>query len=60
MSDKPAGKPPIDEIPLCESSASAAPFIFFDGVPNFGFNNGVANLTLEAVIFTSVDNIIVR
>ncbi len=60
MSDKPAAKPPIDEIPLCEPSAATAPFVYFDAVPNFGINNGVANLTLEAVIFTSVDNVMVR
>lgn len=33
-------------------AAAPAPFIYFDIVPNFGFNVGVANLTLEAVRFT--------
>jgi hypothetical protein len=32
-------------------AAAPAPFIYFDIVPNFGFNVGVANLTLEAVRF---------
>ena len=42
-------KPPA---PRRVSEASApAPLIYFDIVPNFGFN-GVANLTLEAVRFT--------
>ena len=36
---------------VAESSAPA-PIIYFDIVPNFGFNVGVANLTLEAVRFT--------
>ena len=36
---------------VAEASAPA-PFIYFDIVPNFGFNIGVANLTLEAVRFT--------
>jgi hypothetical protein len=33
-------------------TGAPAPFIYFDIVPNFGFNVGVANLTLEAVRFT--------
>lgn len=40
-----------------ESAAIAsanAPFIYFDGVPNFAFNGHVASLTLEVVRFTSV------
>ena len=36
---------------VAEGSAPA-PLIHFDIVPNFGFNVGVANLTLEAVRFT--------
>jgi hypothetical protein len=36
---------------MAEASAPA-PFIYFDIVPNFGFNVGVANLTLETVRFT--------
>jgi len=36
---------------VAEGSAPA-PLIYFDIVPNFGFNVGVANLTLEAVRFT--------
>ena len=36
---------------VAEGSAPA-PLIYFDIVPNFGFNVGVANVTLEAVRFT--------
>jgi hypothetical protein len=36
---------------VAEASAPA-PFIYFDIVPNFGFNVGVANLTLETMRFT--------
>ena len=42
-------KPPLPHV--AEASA-LAPFIYFDIVPNFGFNGGIANLTLEAVRFT--------
>ena len=31
-----------------------APIIYFDAAPNFGFNNGVASLTLEAVVYVNV------
>ena len=43
-------KPPAPQR-VAEASAPG-PFIYFDIVPNFGFNIGVANLTLEAVRFT--------
>jgi hypothetical protein len=43
-------KPPAPQR-VAEASAPA-PFIYFDIVPNFGFNVGVANLTLEALRFT--------
>ena len=36
---------------VAEGSAPV-PLIYFDIVPNFGFNVGVANVTLEAVRFT--------
>ena len=35
-----------------ERPKPVAPFIYFDLVPNFGFNVGVANLTLEVMRFT--------
>jgi hypothetical protein len=43
--------PPTVPHRATETSAPT-PFIYFDIVPNFGFNVGVANLTLEAVRFT--------
>ncbi len=30
-----------------------APILYFDGAPNFGYINGVCNVTLESLIFTS-------
>ena len=45
--------PDIRPVSQRAAEASApAPFIYFDIVPNFGFNVGVANLTLETVRFT--------
>jgi hypothetical protein len=38
--------------PHVAEASALAPFIYFDLVPNFGFNGGIANLTLEAVRFT--------
>ena len=42
-------RPPPQRV--AEGSA-LAPLIYFGIVPNFGFNVGVANVTLEAVRFT--------
>jgi hypothetical protein len=47
LPDKPTAPPRVAE------ANAPAPFIYFDIVPNFGFNVGVANLTLEAVRFTT-------
>lgn len=48
----------IEQIPSVPGSLSAlasahAPFIYFDSCPNYGFNGGVANLSLEAIRFTA-------
>lgn len=40
----------VDEI-----ASANAPLLYFDGVPSFGLNGGVANLTLEAVVFSATD-----
>jgi hypothetical protein len=42
-----------------EIGSAVAPFIYFDGVPNFGFNGGIANLTLEAFCYLSIDDKVV-
>lgn len=54
-------KPPliVEQIPSVAGGISAiasanAPFIYFDGAPNYGFNGQIANITLEVVRFTSV------
>jgi hypothetical protein len=40
-------------------ASAAAPFLYFDGAPNFGISNGIVNVTLEAVRFSAVDHEIV-
>lgn len=37
---------------VCALASAAAPFVYFDRAPNFGFNGAVANISLEAVRFT--------
>jgi hypothetical protein len=49
----------VEQIPSVAGSVSAiasanAPFIYFDGVPNYGFNGQIGNLTLEVIRFTAV------
>jgi hypothetical protein len=58
MTDETNPKPPVvvEQIPSVAGSLSAlasanAPFIYFDVAPNFGFNAGIASLSLEAVRF---------
>jgi hypothetical protein len=46
LPEQPEALPPVPE------ASAMAPFIYFDIVPNFGINNGVVALTLEAVRFT--------
>ena len=53
MTDK-ANKAAVEFVPSVEGEVSAigsadAPFIYFDLVPNYGFNRGVAKVTLEAL-----------
>jgi len=36
---------------LCPLASAAAPFVYFDRAPNFGFNGAVANISLEAIRF---------
>lgn len=38
---------------LCELASAAAPFVYFDRAPNFGFNGAVANISLEAARFVA-------
>jgi len=59
-------KPPFTEaIPSVAGAISAlasanAPFIYFDGAPNYAFANGIVSVTLEALRHTPAgDNILV-
>lgn len=36
---------------LCPLASAAAPFVYFDRAPNFGFNGAVVNISLEAIRF---------
>ena len=40
-------------------ASANAPFLYFDGAPNFGLHNGIVNITLEAIRFSAVDHEIV-
>ncbi len=53
MSDKSDVLSPIAPIALAETSTARAPYVYFDSVPSFGFNGGVANITLEAFAYTA-------
>jgi hypothetical protein len=58
MSDNPDSASPVEVIPSRTDGISAiasahAPFLYFDHAPNFGFNQGIVNVTLEAFRFLS-------
>jgi hypothetical protein len=60
MGDEPKTLPPVEEIPGVAGGTSAiasatAPFIFVNAIPNFGFNEGIACLTLEAHRYNSIN-----
>jgi hypothetical protein len=59
MPDEPAVSSPIPQIPLSKLGSVIAPIIYFEGAPNFGFNEGIANITLEALVYTSVNGAII-
>lgn len=62
MIGKPASVPdsrPVETIPSVQDELSAlgsanAPFLYFDIAATYGFNNGIANITLEAIRHLSV------
>jgi hypothetical protein len=65
MNDQPDERPVVERIPSRDKEVSAiasasAPFLYFDGAPNFGFYGGIANVTLEAIRHTSVDGAVLR
>jgi hypothetical protein len=56
MSDDASVSLPVEVIPSRQGEISAiasahAPFLYFDNAPNFGYNHGIINITLEAVRF---------
>ena len=60
----PASRTVIEALPSHRGEISAlasanAPFIYFDGAPNFGIHNGIVNVTLEAIRFSAVEHEIV-
>lgn len=54
MVDRPES--PLDLLPVSESASAAAPFIYFDGSPNYGNSNGIVSVTLEAIRHTMGNN----
>lgn len=63
MADKPVIEAPIpiftEALPaqlggISAIASASAPFIYFEGVPNYGFNNGIVNVSLETIRFQSV------
>ena len=46
-------------LPLSQAGSATAPFIFVDGAGTFGFNDGVANITLEAITHVSGDDSVI-
>jgi hypothetical protein len=48
MVDKPDKVELAPSAKLTVSDPASAPFIFFEGTPSFGNNNGVVNITLAA------------
>ena len=49
MTDKPDKPEQITPAKITVTDTGIAPYIFFEGAPNFGFANGVVNVTLAAV-----------
>jgi hypothetical protein len=43
-----ADNPQIQPTKITVTDTGLAPYIFFEGAPNFGFANGVVNVTLAA------------
>jgi len=59
VADNPNARPPVEIIPSRHNEISAlasahAPFLYFDGAPTFGYNNGIVNITLEALRYMVV------
>jgi hypothetical protein len=46
MTDKPDKPEQIPPTKITIIDTGVAPYIFFDGAPNFGFANGIVNVTL--------------
>jgi hypothetical protein len=67
MADEPTSNVPIQVAEIIPSVAgdvsgvasANAPFIYFDGAPTFGFNEGIANVTLEALRYIHANGKIV-
>ena len=53
---KPQPQPVAPPAPLIENVA--APFLYFDRCPNFGYNEGICNVTLEATRFSAVGQVV--
>ena len=48
MADNPDKPEQVAPAKITVTDTGIAPYIFFEGVPTFGFNNGIVNVTLAA------------
>lgn len=48
MADNPDKPDQVAPTKITVTDPGVAPYIFFEGAPNFGFNNGIVNVTLAA------------
>lgn len=64
MADEPKEPPQIEAVPSRQGDTSAiasanAPFLYFDGARNYGFRDGIACITLEALRHNSVGDAVI-
>jgi hypothetical protein len=49
MVDNPDNPEQVTSKTLTVNDIGISPYIFFEGAPNFGFANGIVNVTLAAI-----------
>ncbi|HMK88356.1 MAG TPA: hypothetical protein VK446_01800 [Methylocystis sp.] len=59
MVDKTEKRSSVIPFELALEASANAPFIYFEKIPNFGFNHGIVNITLEALRYTAQEGNVV-
>jgi len=59
MDDESNKMPKIPTPPLSQIGSAAAPFVYFEGAPTFGFDGAIGNITLEALTHVATEDRIV-